>query len=58
MFPASLQMLTKSLSRLLLSSKFSPGVLEEKDVPETLGDVVGRVEISQGMFPASLMMIG
>ena len=35
-----------------------PGVLEDKDVPETFGDGVGRVETSQGMFPASLKMIG
>ena len=28
------------------------------DVPDTLGDGVGRVEIYQGIFPASLMMIG
>ena len=50
--------LRKSLSRLLLSSKSPPGVLEDKDVPETLGDDVGRVEIYQGLFPASLTMIG
>ena len=50
--------LTKTLSRLLPSSKSPPGVLEDKDVPKALGDGVGRVEISQGMFPASLTMIG
>ena len=48
----------KSLSRLLLSSKSPPGVLEAKDAPETLGDGVGRVEIYQGIFPASLTIIG
>ena len=60
MFPESVQgdWLTKSLSRLLLTSKFPPGVLEDKDVPETLGDGVLRVNIYQGMFPASLTMIG
>ena len=48
----------ESLSRLLLSSKSLPGVLEDKDVPETLGDGVKRVVTSQGKFPASLTMIG
>jgi hypothetical protein len=50
--------LTKSLSRLLLSSKIPPGVLEDMDVPETFGDGVKRVEPSPGMFPASLKLIG
>jgi hypothetical protein len=39
--------LTKSLSRLFLSSKSPPGVLEDMDVPETLGVGVKRV----GTFP-------
>jgi len=42
--------LRKSLSRLLLSSKSPPGVLEDKDVPETLGNGVRRVGTSQGVF--------
>jgi hypothetical protein len=50
--------LIKSLSRVLLSSKSPPGVLEDKDIPETLGDRTIRVETSQGMFAASLKMIG
>ena len=50
--------LRKSLSRVLLSSKSPPGVLEDKDIPETLGDRTIRVETSQGMFAASLKMIG
>ena len=40
----------KSLSRLLLSSKSPPGVLEDMDVPEILGDGVRRVGTSQGVF--------
>ena len=33
-------------------------LLEDMDVPETLGDGVKRVEPSPGMFPASLKLIG
>ena len=44
--------------RLLLSSKSPPGVLEDKAVPETLGDGVGRVDTYLGMFPVILKMIG
>ena len=50
--------LTKSLSRLLLSSKFPPGVFEDMDIPETHGDGVIRIETSQEIFPASLKLIG
>ena len=52
MFPAFVKLIDRQKA---YQESSSSGVL---DVPETLGDDVGRVEIYQGLFPASLTMIG
>ena len=45
-----------SLSRLHLSSKSPPGVLEDLEVPDRAGDGVGGSSIPIGTFPQSLML--
>ena len=52
MFPAFVKLIDRQKA---YQESSSSGVL---DVLETLGDGVGRVETSLGMFPASLTMIG
>ena len=52
MFPAFVKLIDRQKA---YQESSSSGVL---DVPETLGDGVGRVEASLGMFLASLKMIG
>ena len=52
MFPAFVKLIDRQKA---YQESSSSGVL---DVPETLGDDIGRVETSLGMFLASLKMIG
>ena len=46
-----------SLSRLHLSSKSLPGVLEDMEVPDGPGDGLGGPSIPKGTYPEDLMMI-
>ena len=46
-----------SLSRLYLSSKFFPGVLEERDVLDKAGACVWVLNIFQGSFTESFIKI-